>query len=332
MYLIRLLCCTWTLLILGCGIAHAECYSLSGNPSDSALFMDIGRVIVDSDTPAGAVVAKRSWTLRDTSTSYRCSGNNLFDSRVVMAGSQDNGNGVWSTNIPGIGLRFTLKNSAAMPLTYDNKTTSNAGAGSDVTMKNATFTLEVIKTALLSGSGKIAGGQYTSFGNASVGTSLFTTWMREGSLVIVSPSCRVSNATNFNVDMGSVSFSAFKGVGSTAGDHNFAINLQCPGGAGVAGTRVNMTFDGNLADNTSVTQGVLRNEQKGQNVAIGIGVQVLDKDHKLIEFRKANPVATLTSDAAQSLNLMYFARYYQYLPQATAGAVQSHMVFNVTYD
>lgn len=332
MSLSRLLCPALALLLLGSTMAQAECFTLSGGQSGASLFMDIGRVIVDADAPVGSVVAKRSWTLRDISTTYRCSGNNQFESRVTMAGSQNNGNSVWSTNIPGIGLHYSLKNSQSMPLTYDNKTTINSTPGSDVSMKNATFTLEVVKTALLSGSGKIAGGQYTTFGNASAGNPLFTTWMRENSLVIVSPSCQISNTTNFNVDMGSVSFSAFKGVGSTAGGRDFAIKLQCPGGAGVTGTRVNMTFDGNLADNTTVAQGVLRNDLKGGSVAYGIGVQILDKNRKLVEFRKANPVATLTGEATQFLNLAYFARYYQYLPQPTAGAVQAHMVFNVTYD
>lgn len=93
-----------------------------------------------------------------------------------------------------------------------------------------------------------------------------------------------------------------------------------------------MTFDGNLAENTTVVQGVLRNDLKGANTANGIGVQILDKNHKVVEFRKAHPVATLTGEVTQFLNLAYFARYYQYLPQATAGAVQSHMVFNITYD
>lgn len=320
------------LWLLGSGLAQAECFTLSGGPSGSSLFTDIGRVIVDADAPAGSVVAKRSWALREINTTYRCSGSNQFDSRVTMPGSLDNGNRVWSTNIPGIGLRYTLKNGPSMPVVYDSSTTLQSAPGSDVTLKNATFTLEVVKTALLSGSGKIAAGQYTSFGSNAAGNPLLTTWMRENSLVIVSPSCQISNTTNFKVDMGTVSFSAFKGPGSTAGGRDFAIKLQCPGGAGVSGTRVNMTFDGNLADNTTAVQGVLRNDLKGVNVATGIGVQILDKNHKVVAFREPHPVATLTGEVTQFLNLSYFARYYQYLPQATAGAVQSHMVFNITYD
>ncbi|MRS16668.1 fimbrial protein [Enterobacteriaceae bacterium RIT691] len=320
------------LVLLGCGVAHAECYSLTGSSSDSALFMDIGRVIVDADAPTGSVLATRSWTLRNVSTSYRCSGSNQFDARVMMPGSQDAGNGVWSTNIPGIGLRFTLKNNVGMPLSYNGQMNLNSGSSTDVTMKNATFTLEVVKTALLSGSGQVAPGQYTTFGNTLSGTPLFTTWLRGNSLTIVSPSCRVSNTMNFHVDLGNVSFSEFKGPGSTTGGRDFSIKLQCPGGAGVAGTRVNLTFDGNLAENTTVAQGVLRNEQQGMNVATGIGVQVLDMKHQLIEFRKANPVAILNSEAMQFLNLSYFARYYQYLPKASAGVVQSHMVFSISYD
>lgn len=332
MHLIRLFCCVAITCLLSITLAHAECVLVSGSLSGSSLFMDMGRVMIDPNTPAGTVVAKRTWPLGEGTTAYRCIGDNSFDAKMVMGVSQDNGNRVWPTNIPGIGLRFSLKIEQSMTLTYADKITLNSGSGSDVSMKKATFTLEIVKTAALSGSGPVAAGQYTSFGNMAAGSSLLTTWMRENSLIIVSPSCQVSNSNKFNIDMGDASLAAFKGVGSTAGGRDFSINLQCSGGIGVAGTRVNMTLDGNMAENTAAAQGVLRNEQKGTHVANGIGVQVLDKTHHPVEFKRATPVATLTSQANQFLSIAYFARFYQYLPEVTSGEVQAHMVFNIDYE
>lgn len=315
-------------LLLTSGVAHASC-ELNSASSSTPFYMDIGRVMVDPQTPPGAVIASRSWPLRDNKAQLQCNGSQNLEARVIAAASRQSGNQIWSTNIPGIGLRYTLQRQAQQ-IVYPGKITVGGHGNNDVSLRDLTFKLEVIKTANLVGSGSIAPGQYTTFGTGS--QALLNTWMRESSLTIVAPSCRVTNNNNFRINLGTVPLTAFRGQGSGAGGRNFSIRLQCAGGVSISGTRVNMTFNGNTPDGISPSLGVIRNESRSNSAATGIGVQLMDQNHRPVPFRQATRVATLNSSPSQFLDLRYFARFYQYQAKVSAGNVTGHMVFRVSYD
>jgi hypothetical protein len=62
-------------------------------------------VVVSPDLPVGAVIA----TKLDNAAGYgltTCTGTTVFNAKIVASGS-DLGNKVYSTAIPGIGLRFS---------------------------------------------------------------------------------------------------------------------------------------------------------------------------------------------------------------------------------
>jgi|GEM_PF-6596799 P pilus assembly protein, pilin FimA len=315
-------------LVLTSGVANAGCL-LGSDGVPSPLYMDIGRVMVQPQTPPGTVIASRSWPLRDNHLQLQCNGSQSLEARVIAAGSRETGNQIWSTNIPGIGLRFTLQRQA-MQVSYPGKLEVGGGGKSDVSLKDLTFKLDVIKTANLVGSGSVSAGQYTTFSAGS--QSLLATWLRDNSLIIVSPSCRITSSTNFHVNLGSIPLSALKGQGTGAGGRNFAIRMQCAGNVSVSGTRVNMTFDGNIPDGVSPSLGVIRNESRSKTAADGIGVQIMDENRRPVPFRQPNQVATLNSAVSQFIDLRYFARFYQYQPRAQAGDVTGRMVFNVSYN
>ena len=315
-------------LLFTTGAAHAGCI-LGDDGAPSPLYMDIGRVMVQPQTPAGTVIASRAWPLRDNARKLQCNGSQSLEARVIAAGSRQSGNQVWSTNIPGIGLRFTLQRQA-QKVDYPGKLNVGGGGKSDVSLEDLIFKLEVIKTANLVGSGSVTAGQYTTFGAGN--QSLLDTWLRDNSLIIVSPSCRISSNANFRVDMGSIPLSALKGQGTGAGGRSFAIRMQCAGNVSVSGTRVNMTFDGNTPEGVSPALGVIRNESRSKTAAAGIGVQIMDENRRPVPFRQANHVATLNSAVSQFIDLRYFARFYQYQHQAQAGDITGRMVFNVSYN
>ena len=315
-------------LLLTTGAANAGCI-LGSDSVPSPLYMDIGRVTVQPQTPPGTVIASRSWPLSDKRLQLECSGSQSLEARVIAAGSSQSGNQIWSTNIPGIGLRYTVQRQSQQ-VSYPGKLVIGGSGKNEIPLKDLTFKLEVIKTATLVGSGAVAAGQYTTFGSG--GQSILNTWLRDNSLIIVSPSCRITNNANFHVDLGSIPLSALKGMGTGAGGRNFSIRMQCAGSVSVAGTRLNMTFDGNTPDGISPSLGVIRNESRSKTAAEGIGVQVMDEKRRPVPFRQANHVATLNSAVSQFIDLRYFARFYQYQSRAQAGDVTGHMVFNVSYD
>ena len=95
------------LMAMGTTSAWAYCTRLS-QPTVS-LDMVVGRVVVPPDLPVGSVIVSRDWTMSAPGgASYSCSsGTNRFVAKIVAPGATDLGNKIYSTNVPGIGLRFS---------------------------------------------------------------------------------------------------------------------------------------------------------------------------------------------------------------------------------
>ena len=77
--------------------------------------------------------------------------------------------------------------------------------------------------------------------------------------------------------------------------------------------------------------GALLNEKSGSSLAKGIGIQVL-KEGVPLEFNKKYSVGTLRTQETRYITLPLHARFYQYAPTTSTGEVESHMIFNLTYD
>lgn len=308
---------------------YADCTRIITTPTVH-LDMVIGRVVVPPNAPTGSVIAYREWKLAETGPMYYCTGGiNTFVSRVVGSGMQELANNIFSTNIPGIGLRFkrTLGNSGRV-VTYPG---SLSRGGTPISLAATTFALEVIKIGPITGSGSIASGPYTIYGYGD--DAMLTTSLSANALTIVSPSCLVSGGNNQNVEIGSIRQNQLSGRGSFAGGRSFPLELQCSGGVSLSEyTNINMTFDGTLATGTSAAQGVLINDASSSEAAKGVGVQILNSDQTPLEMRKSQWVGRLNDNQTHVIKLKYFARFYQYLDTISAGDVRAHLVFNIDYD
>ena len=69
----------------------------------------------------------------------------------------------------------------------------------------------------------------------------------------------------------------------------------------------------------------------GNSAAKGVGVQVI-KDNTPLEFNKKYNIGTLQNQETRYITLPLHARFYQYAPTTSTGEVESHLVFNLTYD
>lgn len=312
------------LMALGTTSAWASCWQ-----SNSAyeINMAMGRVVVSPDLPVGSVIATKTWTMPDNNTIYvTCDRITTLksDAKIVAAGLVQGANKVYSTAIPGIGLRFSRKGAISM-IYPDSYTTT----GSSFTLAGSTFTLDIIKTSTTTGSGTIASGPYTEYGP---GFTILKTSLNADAITIVSPSCTILGGKNMNVDIGTIKRADLKGVGTWAGGTPFDIKLECSGGVSVSGyANINTSFSGTLATNTSANQGVLLNEKTGNSAAKGVGVQVI-KDNTPLEFNKKYNIGTLQNQETRYITLPLHARFYQYAPTTSTGEVESHLVFNLTYD
>ena len=315
------------LLVLGTTSAWAAC--TRGPAPTVQLDMAIGRVVVNPDLAVGSVIATQNWTMpAGTGVNYRCSGTTVFKASIVATGVTDLGNKVYSTNVPGIGLRFS-RGGSTVNIVYPGSFTTGGG---NFSLEGSRFTLEVIKTASVTGSGTLAAGKYTSYDWEYGNNPILVTFLSANAITVVSPSCTVLSGKNMNVDVGTIKRSDLNGVGTYAGGKNFNIELQCSGGLSASGyANIEASFSGTLATGTTVTRGALLNEKAGSSIAKGIGIQVL-KSGVPVEFNKKYNIGTLNNQETRYITLPFFARFYQYAAATSTGEVESHMIFNLTYD
>lgn len=332
-------------LMMGAGGAWADC-TRSNSPT-VRLDMAMGRVVVDPDLAVGQIIRTQSWTMKEAggdNYNYTCSGPVVFKGEIVAPGVSDTGNKIYSTNVHGIGMRFS-RGGGSVNIIYPGEFRSNAGyqwhnegwgrrwQGTRYSLEGSTFTLELIKTAPVTGSGTITSGQYTSYDwEGGSGNPILVTSLSANAITIVSPSCAVLSGKNMNVDVGSIRRNDLKGVGSTAGGKDFNIQLQCSGGLNDSGyVNIQTSFSGTLATGTSASTGALLNEKTGSSMAQGVGIQVL-KEGSPLEFNKKYDVGRLNNQEIRYLTIPLRARFYQYGPSVSSGEVESHMIFNLTYD
>ncbi|WP_247904245.1 fimbrial protein [Klebsiella pneumoniae] len=233
--------------------------------------------------------------------------------------------------IPGIGMRFS-RGGATVNIVYPDVFSSRVYNTTNYSLEGSRFTLEIIKTAATTGSGTLAAGKYTSYDWESGGNPILETYLSANAITVVSPSCSVLSGKNMNVDVGSIRRTDLKGVGTTAGGKDFNIDLQCSGGLSETGyANISTSFSGTLATSTTATMGALLNEKAGSGMAKGIGIQVL-KDGSPLQFNKKYTVGRLNNQETRYITIPLHARFYQYGPTTSTGEVESHMIFNLTYD
>ena len=175
-------------------------------------------------------------------------------------------------------------------------------------------------------------GKYTSYDWESGSNPILETYLSANAITVVSPSCSVLSGKNMNVDVGSIRRTDLKGVGTTAGGKDFNIDLQCSGGLSETGyANISTSFSGTLATSTTATMGALLNEKAGSGMAKGIGIQVL-KDGSPLQFNNKYTVGRLNNQETRYITIPLHARFYQYGPTTSTGEVESHMIFNLTYD
>ncbi|ERK14492.1 Fimbria adhesin protein precursor [Serratia fonticola AU-AP2C] len=319
------------LSVLVCTPVYADCIR---NEAVKTINLDmmIGRVIVKPDTPVGTVLAKRIFTMDGVYAVYTCTGANVFEAKVIANDVQELADQIFTTNIPGIGLRF--RRGGEVMITYPGSvTTKDVGKPYPVRLGNSVFEVEVIKTASVTGSGRVASGPYTTYDYQYGNNPLLTTSLSADAITIVSPSCLVSGGNNQSVNIGTIRQNQLSGKGSSAGGRNFELKLQCSGGVSLSGSvDIKMNFDGNLAPGITAAESVLINENTGSQAAQGVGVQVLNEDQTPLELGKPQLIGSLADNEVHHITLKYFARFYQYLDSISTGEVRSNLVFNIDYD
>ncbi|NAR85766.1 fimbrial protein [Acinetobacter haemolyticus] len=328
------------LLTAGLGLygeANAAC-STSRDFRTIDVSMQVGRVVVRPSDPVGKVLVKSLFEIRpNNGTSYTCSLSDMMVARLLQNYAiSPLGNNIYSTNIPGIGIR--LYREAFNATTFSGYYPYTVPVpGTNIRLAEGYFVVEIVKTAENTGSGTLVPGQYSTYyaGDRS-DRPFLTTTVYGNAITIASSSCEWRGNINKAVTLPTVTKSGFTGVGSTQGEQSFDLNILCNGGENPTGYEeknlISLSFD--YQTEGTNTQ-VLRNLEPNATKANGVGVQLLwnyNNQNRVIGLGDKLELGTVKSNQTIEYNVPLTARYYQTNANVTAGKVRAMATVTIEYD
>lgn len=312
-------------LLLGAQAAQAACTVTPGY-IEKTVNMAMGRVVISNDAAVGTMFKSQLFPLPlagSTNKPWTCAGGNVKG--VMLQGTEVPGyDHVFTTAVPGVGIRLSRYFDEASVTYYPHdRTTVNDFSNFQEASR---FQVELFKIANVTGNGPFSQGTYTLYYSPADSKSVLTTFLLGEGITIITSSCSVDlGSRNILVAFGKVPQNNFKGMGTTAGDRNFSIKLNCKAGQNAQNTvmlRMDATAD------PSNQQGVLRITQAGSGTAGGVGIQVIDGKQQAVKFGDAVEVG-LSKDG--SYVLPYTARYYQTGDKVTPGKADGTATFTLDY-
>jgi type 1 fimbria pilin len=197
--------------------------------------------------------------------------------------------------------------------------------------------MEVIKTAMTTGSGALVAGRYSTYYVSGQQNRPFltTTVLSNAPILIASSSCEIQNGVDSPVQLPTVMKSGFKTIGSTQGEQNFNLSILCNGGennSGIATSNmISLSFDYN-SDNSN---NQVINNSAASIKANGVGVELLwnmNGANKPIEKATKLNIGMVSSNQTIEYDIPLTARYYQTATNVTAGEVKATATVTIQYD
>jgi type 1 fimbria pilin len=326
---------SFTLLMVASKAAMATCGFMDSRFSaNDTVSLNFGTVILQRDTPIGSVVA----TLNDSTLGGR---NNFIECNATGFSSQwaagagftpvsYGGQTLYQSGIAGLAYRIVTAGAGSTAGRYGTGPLPRQLSGVACTSGSnwwrlcggtwGSYRLQLVKIAAITGSGTLTTGSITQALIPGQTTIMNYTI---GSGTVQTVACSVTNS-NITVNMGTTKNTDFSGPGSTSGDADFAINLNCD-----ASTNVNLTLAAGSSGADNATEGVLKLDNSGAaQSASGVGVQVLFNNAP-VALGKMLKIATTTADGMYAVPLK--ARYYQTLDRVTPGKADANATFTMTY-
>lgn len=304
-------------------------------PNDS-VSINFGNVVVQRDTTVGTVVATiNENTLGGRNNFIQCNAPGYTTQWAAGGGLTPvvyNGQTLYESGVAGLAIRVVTPGAGStagrygtgnLPRQISNVPCSSSSPAAWYRLCGGTWgglRLQLVKIASTTGSGPMTGGSVVKA--LVVGeTSIMDYTIGTGTVRTVA--CSVTNS-NIMVTMGTAKNTDFSGVGSSSGDADFTINLDCD-----ASTNVNLTIQPGSAGAANAAQGILKLDNEGAaDTASGVGVQIL---HNNAPFALGSMIriATTASDGAYAIPMK--ARYYQTLSALSPGKADANATFTMTY-
>ncbi|WP_342310540.1 fimbrial protein [Burkholderia pyrrocinia] len=185
-----------------------------------------------------------------------------MNEQFVGSGSQVSAN-IYGTSVSGIGYQLIYPNGDLAPANY-----LDGLADAFLYYPQGRFVLRFVKTGPIQG-GSLGAGVYGRGRVTNMSAPFDFLQIRlTGPIRVEIPSCEVaSSSRSISVSLGEVDVSRFSGIGSTAGDRSFNIQMTC----NEAVSNLSIRFD--AESETSGPEGVVRLTQEW-GVASGVGIRM----------------------------------------------------------
>ncbi|WP_249674990.1 fimbrial protein [Pseudomonas abieticivorans] len=323
---------TACLLPLASPIAQAACaFYPEYGPQEVVMHLP-GEIIVDNAGPVGSVLHTQQ--VNGLPTSLHCEGGEVLSVGWLTPMTAGGGEGVYASNLPGVGLQLTQLPGPEERVTWPPTTRTVAGETS--VSPGSGYWLKLIKTGpLYDGTLELAGlGAQRQYGTLASHRLRFAA----GPVRIVAqkPTCEVHPASRqVRVSMGGQALREFKGIGSLGPKRDFELRLACRGGAGGRlGVHVSLT-DVNDPGNRSAVLSLGAEASAG-----GVGLQLQRADGGLVHYgadsaQLGNPGqwrTGLVASGESSHSIALSARYIQTQAQVTPGTAPARATFTLAYD
>jgi type 1 fimbria pilin len=285
---------------------------------------------LDPTAANGTVYWTSGIMLATASSSVNCTNPTLGTVLIAAVGAYNSTYQTYATNIPGIGLRFTIyvPTTGTLPVNYTTWSSQSSLSGAPA----ITFAFSIVKTGPITQGGSVSG-RILSFSAQSGAYPIFYIDL-PGALVINPgiPTCAVTTPS-IVVPLGSnIAQKTFTGVGSVSPAQPFNIGLSCSGGtAGISATVYTTLTDQTNPGNVSSTLSL-----SSDSTAKGVGIQVLNGTTP-ISYGPDSRVVGNTNQwlAGQTGNTSFTipltARYVQTTSTVTAGTANGIATFTMAY-
>lgn len=309
------------------------------NTESAGVTINAPTLVVQRDMPVGARLVASEFASPVTLL-FSCPAGNTYPTGWQVLGvkattvysgmTADGGVRIYKTNIPGLGIQLAGLSRAG-------------GSGSGWVGRGDNIDGNVNQAAFSSINGvfrKATGGAVVTFYKVGDMSSGVLT-QKVGSLILghegnwATPEVPV-NITGMSVTvlacslttptvaapLGNVYATAFTGVGSTTGNVDFNLGLNC-----AAGTKVNVTMNGTQNTDTANTSVLALTGAGSAGVAKGVGAQILYNNTPL----NIGTRLSLKTSAGGIETFPFKARYYQTLNNVLPGSANATATLSITY-
>lgn len=246
------------------------------------------------------------------------------------SGSTIGGGRIYTTNIPGVGVQLAGASSSGelfgwlgRAATIDGNPNQGEFLSTSGVMREARGRAAVTFYKI----GEMSSGAFAQQRVGSLILGAVGSWAQTAVPVSISGmsvtvlACSLTTPT-LAAPLGNIYATAFTGVGSTAGNNDFNMGLNC-----AVGTKVNVTMNGTQNQDTANTSVLALTGAGSAGVAKGVGAQILYNNTPLNIGNKL----VLKTSAGGIETFPFKARYYQTLSTISPGSANATATLDITY-